>query len=285
MFVETHAHLLADDLQKYPIGPVGGQQSEWSKGISLTAEAFLAHMDAAGVDQAVLVQASTVHGYDNNYCAESASRYPARFASVCCIDPLLPDAPQTLNYWITQRGMDGVRLFTTGSSVAESHWLDSPATYPFWDRARELGIPVDVQIRATGIPMLRNVLDRYGDVRMILDHLASPAIEDGPPYAVAADLFDLGRYPNMYFKFSTHNIEAATQGKSTVDAFFRTAIERLSANHLLWSSNFPGTRGSGAEPYKELVDFARNALADLPESDRNWLFGETARSLYPKLGG
>jgi predicted TIM-barrel fold metal-dependent hydrolase len=137
--VETHMHLLADDLRRYPLAPIGGQQSPWSVGASLTPEAFIAMMDAAGVAKATAVQASTSHGYDNNYTADSVARYPDRFVGVACIDPLLPDAPDTLSYWVEQRGMRGVRLFTTGGQLPESFWLDQPVTHPFWDGPRLCG--------------------------------------------------------------------------------------------------------------------------------------------------
>ena len=40
--VDAHIHLVAADTQRYPISPIGGIQSEWSKGMQLTAEEFLA---------------------------------------------------------------------------------------------------------------------------------------------------------------------------------------------------------------------------------------------------
>jgi len=285
MMVDTHIHPLADDLQKYPIAPIGGRQSDWSIGAHLTAEEFIKHMDAGGVDQATLVQASTVHGYDNNFCADCAARYPDRFVGVCCIDPLAPGAPDTLSHWVTDRGMRGLRLFTVGSSVAETGWLDDPQTFPMWERARSLGIPVDVQIRLTGVPMLRRLLERFADVPMILDHLINPPMEDGPPYNEAKELFALAEFPKIYLKFTTNNIKEASKGRSTPQAFFQALIDRFGANRLLWGTNFPGTKGSPDAPYKELAEFARDSFTFLSAENRNWLLGETALSLYPKLRG
>src|SRR5438105_3837118 len=152
--IDTHLHPLADDLARYPISPIGGVQSEWSRGYQLTAEQILEHMRQAGVDQATLVQASTVHGYDNTYCADCCVRYPERFVGVCCIDPTANDAVETLNFWIEGRHMRGLRLFTIGNTRLEDggvrtvqrRWLADPSTFPVWERADQLGIPVDVQV-------------------------------------------------------------------------------------------------------------------------------------------
>src|SRR5579872_3409321 len=112
MMIDTHLHPLAADTQRYPIAPIGSGQSDWSKGMHLSADAIVAHMAHADVDQATLVQASSVYGTDNRFVADSCPLYPHKFVGVCCIDPLLPDAASTLSYWVEQRGMRGLRLFT-----------------------------------------------------------------------------------------------------------------------------------------------------------------------------
>lgn len=41
IIVDAHPHLVAADTKRYPITPLGGRQSEWSKGLHLTAEELL----------------------------------------------------------------------------------------------------------------------------------------------------------------------------------------------------------------------------------------------------
>jgi predicted TIM-barrel fold metal-dependent hydrolase len=291
MMIDTHLHPIADDLACYPISPIGGVQSEWSKGIQLTGDEILAHMDRAGVARATLVQASTVHGYDNTYCAVSCSLHPERFVGIGCIDPLAPNATDTLSDWIERWGMRGLRLFTIVStqfpedaaSAAQRDWLDDPRTYPVWQRAEALGIPVDVQISMRGLRMVAAMLERFPNVPVLLDHLAGVPLGDGPPYAAAAPVLALSSYPNCYLKFTTNTIRAASSGKSQPQPFFEVLIRRFGADHLLWGSNFPATRGSPAAPYADLVVEARSALAFLSSDEQEQLFSGTARRLYPAL--
>jgi L-fuconolactonase len=291
MLIDTHLHPIADDLACYPIAPIGGVQSEWSRGLQLTGDEILAQLDRAGVAKATLIQASTVHGYDNTYCSVCCELHPERFVGVACIDPMVGDAVETLAFWIEERGMRGLRLFTVTSTNFPEHaaaavqrdWLADPRTYPVWEAAERYGIPVDIQVSRTGLGMVERLLQRFPNVPVLLDHLAGPSLEDGPPYGAAAELLALSRYPSCYLKFTTNTIRAASAGRSAVRPFFEVLIERFGADRLLWGSNFPATRGSAAAPYVEIVDEARTQLAFLSGAEQEQLFSGTARRLYPAL--
>ena len=280
--VDTHPHIVADDLQKYPLSPIGGKLSEYAKEHKVTAEQFIRAMDEAGVDQTAMVQSSTGHGYDNSYLADSVARFPDRLVGVCCVDAAAADAPERLRYWINERGMSGVRLFTTGSTVEETDWLDKPVAVPFFEEAQKLGVPVTIQIRRTGMPMFVNIVRRYPTIRFILDHMAKPVMEDGAPYEKAKEFFALASYPNVYLKFTTINMIHAGQGQSTPTDFFTAVIEKFGADKIMWGSNYPSIwRDIPADSYRSLVDFALVTLADFPLESRRWLFGGTAQSLFP----
>ena len=111
---------------------------------------------------------------------------PQRFTGVYSIDVLAPDAVQKFDYWLG-RGCTGMRLFTTGSTLPDqSTWFADPKTYPFWEHAAAKNIPVCMQMKQEGIPLLRQIMDKFPKVTMILDHLARTPFADGPPYAGAA---------------------------------------------------------------------------------------------------
>lgn len=283
MIIDTHPHLIASDLVRFPMSPVGGIQSLWSKDIHLTGDEFLDHMEQAGVKKAVLVQASTFHGYDNSYTAEIAAQHPDKFVGVGCIDAYADNAPEILTYWIKKRGMCGARLFLSGSTLKQDDGLDSPALDPFWTRADQLDIPVDVQITSSAFPELRTVLTRYPRLKIILDHLGSPQIEDGPPYRAAWEFFELAIFKNLFLKFSSNNLSEATVGKATPESFLESTLAAFGPNRLMWGSNFPNTKGDSATPYKAIVDSVRATLSSLTEEESSWLMGRTALELYPSL--
>jgi predicted TIM-barrel fold metal-dependent hydrolase len=178
------------------------------------------------------------------------------------------------------RGLTGLRLFTTGSTMpGQAGWLDDPRTFPAWRKAEDDGLPVCLQMTADGIPQLENVLRRFPGVRVVLDHLARPVQDDGPPYRAADSLWRLAGYPGVYVKVTERNFVGATAGRATPDTFFGRLVSEFGASRIAWGSNFPASERS----LPELVALAQGALAFLPETDREWIFSRTAQSLYPAL--
>jgi predicted TIM-barrel fold metal-dependent hydrolase len=171
-------------------------------------------------------------------------------------------------------------VFIAGHTMASKDArLDDPRGFPAWELASELGITVSVQLRAAGIPQLEAVLARFPRARILLDHMARPATEDGPPYAAAQSLFALARHENLFLKLTTHNLREARKGKATPESFFARVVAEFGAARIAWGSNYPASEGT----LEGLLADARAALSALSESDRDWIFCRTAQSLYAGL--
>ena len=242
---------------------------------------MIVEQDRAGVRKAALVQASTCYGHDNSYVADAVQAYPERFAGVFSCDILAPDATGTMTHWMA-KGLTGLRLFTTGSTMpGQAGWLDDPLSFPAWRQAEEERLPVCLQMTAEGIPPLVNVLERFPRLRVILDHLARPVQDDGPPYKAASGLWDLARYPNVYLKVTERNFVGARTGKATPETFFGQLVADFGAARIAWGSNYPASERS----LPDLLSLAQDTLAFLPDRDREWIFSLTAQTLYPTLAG
>lgn len=277
--IDAHPHVISTDTRRFPLSPLGGTQSTWSRERPTPYEKLVAAMDEAGIDKAVIVQASTAYGHDNSYVAAAIAAHPRRFTGVFSVDVLAPDAVEKMRYWL-ERGFSGMRLFTTGSTMpGQATWFDDPRSLPAWEYANTVGMPVCMQMTAEGLPRLRPLLERFPQVRFVLDHLARPHLVDGPPYAADAGLFELARYPNLYLKVTPVNLAPLNWGKATPESFFGKLVDTFGARRIVWGSNFPATAG----PLKDNLATARAALSSLSESDREWIFGRTALALYPKL--
>ena len=277
--IDIHPHVIAADTRRYPRAPLGGHQSAWSEQRPVGVEQLIAEQDRAGIRKAALVQASTCYGHDNSYVADAVAAHPDRFTGVFSCDILVPDAPETMAQWMA-RGLTGLRLFTTGSTMpGQAGWLDDPRTFPAWRKAEDDGLPVCLQMTADGIPQLENVLHRFPGLRVVLDHLARPAQDDGPPYTAADRLWGLARLPGVYVKVTERNFVGARAGKATPETFFARLVSAFGASRIAWGSNFPASERS----LPELLTVAQEALSFLPESDREWIFSRTAQALYPAL--
>jgi L-fuconolactonase len=276
--IDIHPHVISTDTQRYPLAPIGGRQSDWSQERPVSCDEMIQAMDKAGVAKSAVVQASSAYAYDNSYVAAAVAAYPKRFTGVFSVDALASDAVDKMKFW-TSKNLTGMRLYTAGSTMEQKLWFTDPKTYPAWTFAGEAGIPVCMQMRHKAFPQLKEMLERFPKVRFIIDHLGRTEMADGPPYAAAAPLFELARYPNVYLKVTHRNFEEARNGKATPATFFSRLAQEFGANRIAWGSNFP----AAGQPLAELVALGRDTLAFLPQVDRDWIFEETALTLYPAL--
>jgi len=267
--IDTHTHVVADDHARYPLNP-RELSGEWYLEAPHTAEQLLACMDAAGVERAVLVQAVGAYSYENDYAADSAVAHPERFASACCIDPLATGAAATLRRWILDRGMHGVRLFAIGADAASS--LGDPRSFALWEGARELGAHVIVTLLRQQLPALRELLRRFPEVPVSLDHCGFPDPADPEP------LFALAEERNLHCKVSTIVLDSMA---AKAPAFVEGLVSRFGPERVMWGSDFSQTHDRS---YPALVALARLAFGELSEAQRRQCFVGTPRRLWPSLG-
>ena len=278
--VDIHPHVVSTDIDRYPITPLQGKRSEWSKKRSVTFEELIAAMDEAGVDRAAVVHSSTTYGYDCSYLADSVALRPERVTGVFSVDMMAADAPEKVRYWAKERKLGGLRLYTSGGTHEEqSTWMSDPKVFPGLQCARELGLAVCVSLRPAGVPQLMVLVERFPEVRFVIDHMMEPPIAEGPPYRGSQFLFDLAGHANVYLKLTTLNIRASRKEKGSPETFFPLLVEKFGASRIAWGSNYPSAQGT----LKEMVTEARAALEALPERDQEWIFARTAQSLYPAL--
>ena len=276
--VDSHCHIIAPDTEAYPRNPLGGKQSGWASTRPVTAEGLLERMDAAGIAQAVLVQATTAYGYDNSYVLDSAQRWPDRFAVVGTFDPISDDAPQRLAASVSA-GLRGVRLFTTGSTMAEQGlWFVDPAADAFWAAAAETDVPVCLQLRLGDEtrPALEELLARHPEATILLDHCGYPDVVASPAQA-AALVTSFAGAPGLNLKLTHRTLEGLQQiGHAAATEFLGPVLEGYGADRIAWGSNCPAAE----QTLPELVALALDVLESVDESSRATVMAGTTRRLY-----
>lgn len=268
--IDCHTHVVSPDHARYPLQPrdLSGQ---WYREAPASAEDLAEAMDASGVARAVLVQGVGAYTWKNDYAADAARANAERFVSACAIDAEAADAPDTLAYWLDERGMQGVRLFAL-SREGES-WLATSKTIPLFEIARSRHAHVIVTLLPHQLPELERLLEREPQMPISLDHCAF-ALGDAEAREA---LFTLARFDALHLKISTHNLDEAEQGRG-VGPLVRELIDRFGAERLMWGSDFCQTYD---RPYAELVDLGRRAFESLPGDQAEACLSGTARRLWP----
>ena len=277
--IDIHPHIVSEDTKRYPIAPFGGKRSDWSDERPVTFEHLISAMNDAGVDKAAIVHSSTTYGFDNSYVADCVALQPQRFTGVFSVDMLAVDAQDKIRYWVG-KGLSGLRIFTGARNIEKrAAELDDPRFFPGWECADELGIPVVVSVRKDGLAQLITLIKRFPRVKIIIDHMLKPPMEEGEPYAGSAYLFDLAKNENVYLKLTSINVRASMKVEGAREFFFPRLVKEFGANRIAWGSNYPASQGT----LSEMVKDAKDALSSLPEADQEWIFHRTAQILYPVL--
>lgn len=272
MIVDTHVHVVSNDKVRHPLAPGA---TGWSTEVTNPVEDFIRLMDSAGVERATLVQPVGTYALDNSYQVESAKRFAPRTVAVGILDPVAPDAADKLTYWVTERGMQGVRLVSQADA-------DDARGNPLWARAQELHIPISL---AGGgqpgrIDKMRAMATRFPGVAVAPDHMAGWSNTKEHRTEMTRALLDLAALPNAYLRISSTSLAPYGSLNAGEKDMFRRILDAFSPQRVMWGSNFPSSREGG---YGAQVELARTALPFLSEDDRRWILGETALTLWPSL--
>ncbi|KWX23998.1 hydrolase [Mycolicibacterium wolinskyi] len=278
--VDTHTHIISPDTKSYPAAPLGGHRSTWSQERPIDIDGLLREADSADVEHLVIVQASTVYGFDNSYVADQLGRHSERVSGVCSVDFLSPRAVEDLRYWIDERGFSGVRIRAADGTTAvptPGRGLDDERMTPVWEFVSDHHVPVCIQMHAQHAPILAALLDRYAGLTVILDHAGRPRLdEDTTPYPSADGLPTLSETGRVYLKLTPPAVLRAQREAGSAAPLVRTLIDEFGAAHVMWGSNFPASAGS----LSELATLIEDQLPPLSAEEIELIAGGTAAQLY-----
>lgn len=270
LVVDGHLHVWSLDTARYPLAPT----ATYVPTIPGDPDALLALMAASGVDRAVIVQPSC-YGYDHTFVTETLRRYPGQFAAACLVDPLAPDAPEQL----AARHAEGYRGLRLNPSIGEGTWLNDPFTAPIWEKAAELGMVISLLILPHQMTRAAEMIARYPEVPVIIDHLGKPDVTIGEPEGVYADTLALAQYPNVSMKIS--GIPAASHEEyphRDLWPYVQLALGWFGVERCMWATDFPWiTAQCGYDACLRLVTGEMDFLTD---DDRRALLGKTAARLW-----
>ncbi|MSP14403.1 MAG: amidohydrolase [Chloroflexi bacterium] len=275
MIIDAHLHVW----RPTPILP--HPETVVSPYCDIPIELFQEYMAEHGIDRAVLVQ-PIYAGEDNSYVANCAAARPERFAAVCVVDPRVPGAPDRLTYWVQQHGCKGLRLRPRNPD--EAILFGNPATYPLWERARELGIAINLLMKPKNLPAVTSLAERFASdatsgLPIIIDHMGSPDVQAGVNSAEFQTLLHLKRFPQVYVKVSGY-YGYAQQPYPYPDCWdlFRALYDHFGPARLIWGSDFPHILLKTS--YRRVLLLQERFYTYLTSQDLNLIMGENAARLY-----
>ena len=149
--------------------------------------------------------------------------------------------------------------------------------------AGELNIPVCMQMTVKALPQLVRMLERFPEVRVILDHLAKPNVVRRTSLCCRRRCFSIGGLPESVPEVDSAHRRGSAKWKGQSREFLPAApIEIRGIADCLGIQTIRHRKES---LLPELLKISQTALSVLPAEDRDWIFAGTALTLYPVLTG
>lgn len=285
LFVDSNLHVIAppDRRSVYPLNVTPGSESEFSEDQVKTPAQLVAEMDCAGIDRGLLY-ASRFHGFDNSYCADALRGHEHRYVAIANIDILAPDVIDSIDHWIGDRGMHGVRFWGSGplsggrfsgDKRGRADYLGRLDLLHVWRRARDLDVPTNAQaITPEVLPDMARLLSEIPDLSVTVNYLMHLLEGGGASSSAAKQLLDMAKYPRTFVNLSA-DFMRNTLTEALSSELLRALLDAFGAHRLVWSSF--------GMPLSDAKAIMVKAVAGLSPTDQEGILGEGACDLYPAL--
>ena len=239
-----------------------------------SAEVFLSNMDYAQVSAAVVTQ-EFIDGFQNDYLAEVAARYPDRFF-VCGMCEFRKPGYLDQARQLIARGFQGIKIPAQRLLLKEGRVrLNCEEMMQMFHLMEQNGVllSIDMADGATQVGELEEVIQEYPKLKVAIGHFG---MVTRPQWK---EQIKLARHPHV-------RIESGGITWLFNDDFYpyqgavraiREAAELVGFEKLMWGSDYPRT--ITAITYRMSYDFVSKS-AELTEREKALFLGENARSFY-----
>lgn len=285
VIIDSHMHVWSSEPRKYPFAHP--YQADFKQAPhAATLEMLIEDMDRHGCTHAVLVQV-IYHGWDNSYLADCLTRFPRRLRAHGLIDPTHPKVAETLEFWVKERGLHGMRfspIYYQGGKLGGDAWLDARPTHRLWEKAEELGAVFNFFIGPRQLPRLETMVRAHPEVKVIVDHFGQVDLAADDPEPDIRGLLALGRYDNVWVKVSELSSVSKSRSYPFADAypFVKRVFEAFGADRLLFGTGYPGAaRAAYHRPsLDQEIDLIRSKIPGWTPAEREKILGGNAARLW-----
>ena len=248
-----------------------------------TADDFARAVATANVVAGVLVQ--TWHSLDETREFLSiADSHPAIAGVVGWVDLTAGDVGEVLDDLLTGPGghyLKSIRHLVHNEEDAE--WLGRPDVRRGLLAVADRGLAFDLLIRPREIPASIALAKAMPDLRLVVDHIAKPAIASNGFDAWAGSFSGFADLPNVSCKLSGMVTEADFTNWSAegLRPYFEHAIAVFGPERLMVGSDWPVCLV--ATDYAGSINLVRDAIAHLAPTAQHAVLFETANAFY-RLG-
>ena len=272
MVVDTHVHYWQLEQFEHP---------PFESGSILHRDFLPQHikpsMDGCGVQRTLAVQAlSSVEA--TRWLLKLAGKRTYIGGVVGWVDLTSPDVGRTLDELATDPNFKGVRHPVENDPQPD--WLVREDVLRGLNELSQRNLPYDLLVKPPHLPQVLTVAERVPDLRMVVDHIAKPPIQDGTRDGWVRDLAEVARLPSVYCKLSGMITEADHKNWTPADLkpYIDTVLDLFGEDRVMFGSDWPVCllAGSYVEVHTALVE----ALRPVSPETYAKIFGLNAIDFY-----
>jgi len=228
-----------------------------------------------GLAGAVLVQ-SQPSQRDTEWLLEITADHPLALGVVGWTDIAAPDAAERIATLAASPRLKGLRPML--QDLADD-WILDPRLEPAIAVMVAADLSFDALIRPRHLPSLLELVRRWPDLRVVIDHGAKPDIGAGCLDPWREQIAALAAAPGVHCKLSGLLTEAGERASADALAPFAAhLLDVFGPDRLMWGSDWPVLNLAG--DYAGWRAMADGFAADLDHAGQSAVFGETARRFY-----
>ena len=269
--------------------------------LEMPAERLIAEMDYAGVDIAILHNASHL-GRNNKLHSEATAQYPDRLKSLINLPEAdIPSDPtaalREVEHWLNAGGICGFQFFTRSywGGGREESWNMGPMR-EFWRGISALGIPVyfTIQPRAghaflkSGVDSYLSELDtlhswmqEYPDLSVVLTHGLSWSTFRQDDRIILPDavwrVFESDKC-NLQLLFPIQLGGIWQYPFKNVEPTVEEIVQRIGSDHVILGTDLPMVARFWT--YRQTIDQYRVHCPFLSDEDRSNILGATVARIH-----
>jgi L-fuconolactonase len=238
------------------------------------------HLDAAGIDRIVVVQAAETLA-ENLYTLGLAKFFPWIAGVVGWIDPASASVNEEVAALAANPRFKGVRpVRDDNQSIA---WMLDRRLEAGWRAFQQAGLVIDLLVQNPDeLPLVTHFVRGHPEMSIVLDHCAKPDIARGRFEPWASDLAELARHETVACKFSgLLNCAPPGAGAAELEPYARHVLTTFGGRRVLWASDWPPL--DLAANYGAWRKVSLELLGGLSADDRAAALGGNAERIY-RLG-
>lgn len=234
-----------------------------------------------GVGRTILVQAAATVA-ETEYLLEIADNTPFVAGVVGWADFTALDAPQVIAKLAQNPLLVGLRPMV--QDIADDDWLLRDDIAPAIEAMVAHDLVFDALVLVKHLPRLTQFVQRYPQLRVVIDHGAKPQIKDRAFKVWRDAMVPLAGNPGIMCKLSGLVTEAnADWTAGDLRPYCDALLELFGAERLVWGSDWPVVDLAGG--YHRWRDVSVSALAGLAHPERLAVLGGNAARLYLQTRG